>query len=73
MYIIGNCPTCGKLMLASTANKTRTCPNCGSHVNILGLKVIAQTNSSQEATRIIQILKEKELRNDNPSFKHFKT
>jgi DNA-directed RNA polymerase subunit RPC12/RpoP len=74
MYIIGNCPSCGKIMMANTDNMTRTCPHCGSRVNLAGLRVLARTRSSQEATLLIQALKEKQAKEDaRISFKRFKT
>ncbi|MCW4050089.1 MAG: DUF1922 domain-containing protein [Candidatus Bathyarchaeota archaeon] len=73
MYIIARCPSCGKLMMANTANRTRSCPNCGFRANLFNLKILARAQSSQEAVEVIQHLKEKQ---GNPSgevtFKRFK-
>jgi predicted RNA-binding Zn-ribbon protein involved in translation (DUF1610 family) len=74
MYIIGNCPSCGKIIMANTGNVTRTCPHCGSRVNLVGMRVLARTTSSQEATMLIQALKEKkDKEGTGVAFKKFKT
>jgi len=47
-------------MMANTANKTRTCPHCGSSAELFSLRVLARTENSRDAIRIIQRLKEKD-------------
>jgi DNA-directed RNA polymerase subunit RPC12/RpoP len=74
MYLIINCPSCGKIIMASTANRTKTCPHCGSRVPIFSAKVLAKSESTQDALEIIQRLKQME--NDDShhvTFKKFKT
>jgi len=73
MYLIINCPTCAKIIMASTANQTKTCPHCGSKIQIYGAKILAKAETTQEALEIIQHLKQRE--NDDPhlvTFKKFK-
>ena len=47
-------------MMANTANKTRTCPHCGFRVELFSLRVLARAETSRDAVRIIQRLKEKD-------------
>ena len=73
MYLIAYCPNCGKLMIANTSNNTRTCPNCGSKSRLFSLQVIARVENGQEATAIIQKMKEKTAASDRvPQYKKFK-
>ncbi len=46
-------------MMANTANKTRTCPHCGFKADLFSLRVLARVETSQDAVRIIQRLKER--------------
>jgi predicted RNA-binding Zn-ribbon protein involved in translation (DUF1610 family) len=73
MYLIINCPSCGKIIMASTANKTRSCPHCGVKVSIQGAKVLARSRTTQEAVEIIQHLKSQKNKDTHPvTFKKFK-
>lgn len=73
MYLIVNCPSCGKIIMASTANKTRSCPHCGAKVQVQGAKVLARSRTTQEAVEIIQHLKARKNRDNHPvTFKKFK-
>ena len=73
MYLIINCPTCAKIIMASTANQTKTCPHCGSKIQLIGAKILAKAETTQEALEIIQHLKQG--KNDDlhlVTFKKFK-
>jgi DNA-directed RNA polymerase subunit RPC12/RpoP len=73
MYLIINCPTCGKIIMANTSNRTKTCAHCGSKVSIYGAKILAKSETAQEAVTIIQHLKEMENPDSQPvTFKKFK-
>ena len=73
MYIILNCPSCGRIMMANTANKTRSCPHCNAKVPVHGAKVLARSRTSQEAVEIIQQLKAANNKDPHPvTFKKFK-
>ena len=73
MYLIINCSSCGKIMMASTANKIRSCPHCGVKVPVHGAKVLARSITSLDAVEIIQQLKAKKNKDDHPvTFKKFK-
>jgi ABC-type ATPase with predicted acetyltransferase domain len=73
MYNIVNCPSCGNIIMANTAHRTKTCPHCGSKAKLINLKILAKTKSSHEAVKIIQYLKEKKSKEPNRvTFKKFK-
>ena len=73
MYVVINCPTCGKIILANTADKTRLCPHCESKIPILGTRILARSRTTQEAVDIIQHLKSKKNKDDHAiTFKKFK-
>jgi len=74
MYIIARCPSCGKVMMANTANKTRSCPHCGRRSELSGLRTLAQARTSREAVALIQSLKEQQGGSEGePRFKRFRT
>ena len=74
MYLIINCPSCGKIIMASTANKTRSCPHCGVKIPVHSSKILARSRTTQEAVEIIQHLKARTNRDKHPvTFKKFKT
>ena len=60
-------------MMANTANKTRTCSHCGFKAELFSLRVLAKTETSKDAVKIIQQLKEREAKKRlGVSFKRFK-
>jgi hypothetical protein len=60
-------------MMANTANKTRTCSHCGFKAELFSLRVLARAETSQDAVRIIQRLKEREAeRRPGVRFKRFR-
>jgi DNA-directed RNA polymerase subunit M/transcription elongation factor TFIIS len=74
MYIIARCPSCGKVMMANTANKTRSCPHCGRRHELSGLRTLARARTSREAVALIQSLKEQQGDAGwEPRFKRFRT
>jgi transposase-like protein len=60
MYVVVRCPRCGGFLLGKTSYRTRSCPHCGHRTTLRGLRVLARTDSSQEAVTLIQALKGKE-------------
>ena len=73
MYLIINCPSCGKIIMASTANKTRSCTHCGAKIQVHEAKVLARSKTTQEAVEIIQHLKAKSSKDPHSvTFKRFK-
>jgi predicted RNA-binding Zn-ribbon protein involved in translation (DUF1610 family) len=71
MYLVINCPSCGKIIMASTANMTRSCPHCNAKVNVRGVKVLARSRTTQEAVELIQELKQRKSKDSPVTFKKF--
>jgi len=73
MYIIINCPTCGKIIMANTANKSRTCPYCRVKLSTYEAKILAKSETTHRALELIQFLKQKENKDSHQvTFKKFK-
>ena len=60
MYVVVRCQRCRNLLLGNTRHSSRACPHCGHRMVLRGLRVIARTESSQEAVAMIQSLKERD-------------
>jgi len=60
MYVVVRCQRCRNLLLGNTRHQSRACPHCGHRMALRGLRVIARTESSQEAVAMIQALKERD-------------
>lgn len=72
MYLIINCHSCGKIIMASTANRTRSCTHCGAKVNLHGARVLARSSTTTEALAIIQELKQRKSKDSPVTFKKFR-
>ena len=72
MYLVINCPSCGKIIMASTANMTRSCPHCSAKIDVRGAKVLARSRTTQEAVEIIQELKQRKSKDSPVTFKKFR-
>ena len=73
MYLILNCPSCGRIIMANTINRTKTCIYCGAKIAIFNANILAKSNSTQEALDIIQQLKQDKNEDSNQIiFKKFK-
>jgi len=72
MYLVINCPSCGKIIMASTANMTRSCPHCSLKVDVRGAKVLARSRTTQEAVELIQELKQQKSKDSPVTFKKFR-
>jgi DNA-directed RNA polymerase subunit RPC12/RpoP len=55
--IIVVCGRCGGLLMAKAGQKTRTCPYCGSRVDVDKAKKVASAKSANEASIILRRLK----------------
>jgi DNA-directed RNA polymerase subunit RPC12/RpoP len=55
--IIVVCGRCGGLLMAKADQKTRTCPYCGSRVDVDKAKKVASAKSANEASIILRRLK----------------
>jgi DNA-directed RNA polymerase subunit M/transcription elongation factor TFIIS len=71
MYVVVRCPRCGELMLANTANQTRTCPNCNNRADLKTLRIYGRAETPTEATELMKRLKAKEGGGEDytPSFR----
>ncbi len=72
MYIIINCHSCGKIIMASTASRTKSCTHCGVKVDLHGARVLARSNTTTEAVAIIQELKQRKSKDSPVTFKKFR-
>ncbi len=55
--LIVKCTKCGGLMLTAKAQKTKICPYCGTHVNLLKAQKVAAASTAFEASEILRKLK----------------
>lgn len=55
-YVV-ECNQCSGLLLASAEQKSRTCPFCGSRVNLLKVKRIVAADNSLIASEVLRKLK----------------
>jgi len=55
--IIVVCGRCGGLLMAKADQKTRTCPYCGSRVDVDKARKVASAKSAIEASLILRRLK----------------
>lgn len=60
MYVVVRCPHCGELMLANTANQTRTCPSCNNRADLKTLRVYGRAETPAQATALMKAMKAKE-------------
>jgi DNA-directed RNA polymerase subunit RPC12/RpoP len=51
------CSSCGGLLMAAEDTRTRTCPYCGSRVDVRRAKKIASAKNAFEASEILRDLK----------------
>ena len=65
-YIVVGCSNCRRFLLAASDKKTRTCPYCGRRVNLEDARIVAKSESAEEARRLLQELKVRE-HSENPT------
>jgi DNA-directed RNA polymerase subunit RPC12/RpoP len=51
------CNRCGGLFLAADGQKTKTCPYCGTRVDVRRAKKVAAAKSAFEASEILRHIK----------------
>ncbi|HUO42151.1 MAG TPA: DUF1922 domain-containing protein [Methylomirabilota bacterium] len=56
-YLILECNTCKRYLLAVSSNKTRTCPYCGKRVALENARLVSRLKSAEEARLALQKLK----------------
>ncbi|RLI22002.1 hypothetical protein DRO54_02235 [Candidatus Bathyarchaeota archaeon] len=60
MYLIIVCQNCGRLLIANSNQKTRTCPYCQKRITVFKAIKVAKARTAREASIIVQKLKRKE-------------
>ena len=55
--LIVTCNRCGGLFLAADSQKTKTCPYCGTRVDVRRAKKVASAKSAFEASEILRDIK----------------
>jgi DNA-directed RNA polymerase subunit RPC12/RpoP len=51
------CTRCGGLFLAADSQKTRTCPYCGTRVDVRRAKKVASAKNAFEASEMLRNIK----------------
>jgi acetyl-CoA carboxylase beta subunit len=64
--LIVKCPKCAGLMLTAQKQKTKVCPYCGSHVNLLKAQRVAAAANAIEASEVLKKLKSEKGFNRKP-------
>jgi DNA-directed RNA polymerase subunit RPC12/RpoP len=59
-YLVVACTHCGRLLLAASDKRTRSCPYCGRRVKIENARVIARSENAREARLVLQEAKAQE-------------
>ena len=59
------CPNCKGLMLATANKKTKTCPYCGTRIEICKAKRLARAETAMQASEMLRKLKAE--RQSNPT------
>jgi DNA-directed RNA polymerase subunit RPC12/RpoP len=57
LTLIVVCNRCGGLLMAANDQKTRTCPYCGSRIDLKRAKKVASAKNAFEASEILRDLK----------------
>lgn len=57
-YLIIQCYSCGKLLLAKRGQKTKLCTYCNTRLNLFRVKILARAPTAVAASRIIIALKD---------------
>jgi len=55
--LIVKCTKCAGLMLTAKGQKTKVCPYCGAHVDLLRAQKVASANNAFEASEMLRKLK----------------
>ena len=59
-YLVVACTNCGRLLLAVSDKKTRSCPYCGRRVKLKDARFIARSENPKEARQVLQETKTQE-------------
>jgi len=55
--LVVECSRCGGLLLTPAAQKTKTCPYCGTRVKVMKAKKLASARTANQASQILRHLK----------------
>ena len=58
LYLIIQCYSCGKLLLAKGGQKTKLCTYCNTRLNLSRVKILARAPTARAASRLIIALKD---------------
>jgi acetyl-CoA carboxylase beta subunit len=61
--LIIKCTQCAGLMLTAKGQKTKICPYCGTHVNLLKAQKVAAASNAFEASEMLRKLKNEQKLN----------
>jgi len=61
--LIVKCTKCGGLMLSAKAQKTKICPYCGAHINLLKAQKVAAAKTALEASEMLRKIKNEQKLN----------
>jgi len=61
--LIITCNRCGSFFLASSGQKTRTCPYCGIRVDVRKAKKVASAQNAFEASEMLRNIKRRKAFN----------
>jgi predicted RNA-binding Zn-ribbon protein involved in translation (DUF1610 family) len=67
-YLVVECSSCKRFLLAASDKKTRTCPYCGKRVVIEQARVVAHSENAEEARLVLQELKIEEHHSKSSDF-----
>jgi predicted RNA-binding Zn-ribbon protein involved in translation (DUF1610 family) len=56
-YLVVECTSCARFLLATSNKRTRSCPYCGKRVTLEDAKVLARSEEAEEARLALQELK----------------
>jgi len=59
-YLVIECARCNRFLLAVSTNETRTCPYCGKRLRIGHVRILASSETAEEARLVLQDLKARE-------------
>jgi|WetSurMetagenome_2_1015567.scaffolds.fasta_scaffold749087_1 hypothetical protein len=65
--LVVKCTQCGGLTLAAKEQKTKTCPYCGTQINLQKAPRMAAADTALEASEILRKLKSIKKQNARPS------
>jgi predicted RNA-binding Zn-ribbon protein involved in translation (DUF1610 family) len=68
-YLVIECTSCKRFLLAVSKNETRTCPYCGKRVRLEDARVVVRSESAEDARVVLQDLKTREYQGDSNGFR----